>query len=253
MLKNLKIATKLAVGFGLVLALFGVAVFLSWVSISAVQKEIAFLQQVSKSLDLANHARDSVSWIRAGIRDLHYSESEEDIEKLQTRITELQTHINAIRQLYSEQPRLVALSNVKDMEQALSSGVTNLDKLVALLRTKAVAIKKLDEDILTIQAIFKEIVDLQYKRAYAEVSVISRNAVTNPEGGMFIMNQTSELRRTIFRVKSAEDMMTALVTIAWHYQEGMMNDDIEILNNVTELIKKLDAVVVDFSNTTKVA
>ena len=253
MLKNLKIAAKLAVGFGLVLALFGAAVFFSWVSISAVQKEIAFLQQVSKSLELANQAGGTVSWIRAGIRDLHYSESEEDIKALQERITELQTKINAIKKLYAEQPRIVALANVKDMELTLNNGIINLDKLVNLLRTKTVAIKKLDEDIDVIKTIFREIIDLQYKRAYNEINVIMRNAVSNPDGGMLIMNQTSELRRTVFRIKSAEDMITSLLTIAWHYQEGMMNDDTEILNSVTELIKKLDDAVVEFSNTSKVA
>ena len=67
------------------------------------------------------------------------------------------------------------------------------------------------------------------------------------------MNQTSELRRTVFRIRNAEDMITNLLTIAWHYQEGMKNADVEILNSVTELIKKLDAAVVEFSNTTKVA
>ncbi|MBR2209399.1 MAG: MCP four helix bundle domain-containing protein, partial [Synergistaceae bacterium] len=172
MLKNLKIAAKLAVGFGLVLALFGAAVFFSWVSISAVQKEIAFLQQVSKSLELANQAGGTVSWIRAGIRDLHYSESEEDIKALQERITELQTKINAIKKLYAEQPRIVALANVKDMELTLNNGIINLDKLVNLLRTKTVAIKKLDEDIDVIKTIFREIIDLQYKRAYNEINVI---------------------------------------------------------------------------------
>ena len=39
MLKNLKITAKLGVGFGLVLLLFGVAVFFSWTSINAVQKD----------------------------------------------------------------------------------------------------------------------------------------------------------------------------------------------------------------------
>ena len=252
MLKNLKIAAKLGIGFGLVLLLFGVAVFFSWVSISDVQKEIAFLGQISKSLDLANKARDSVSWIRANIRDLRYSESEEDIEALQGRITELQTRIDSIKNLYAEQPRLEALENVKDMESALRSGVTNLDKLVNLLRNKNTAIKKLDEDIVVIQKIFQEISELQYKRAYNEINIIMRNAVANPDGGMLIMNQTSELRRTVFRIKNGEAMMAALLTIAWHYQEGMENDNLEMLNNVTELIKKLDEAVSEFSKTTKV-
>ena len=253
MLKNLNIAAKLGVGFGLVLALFGAAVFFSWVSISAVQKEIAFLQQISKSLDLSNQTRDTVSWIRAGIRDLHYSESEEDIKAIQDKTAELQERIVKIKDLYAEQPRMTALAGASEMETALRNGIKNFNALVNLIRNKAAAVKKLNEDIRKIQAIFKEIIDLQYKRAYSEITIINRNAVTNPNGGTFIMNQTSELRRTIFRIKGAEDMMSSLLSIAWHYQEGMMSDDVAILTNVTESIKKLDEAVAEFSKTTKVA
>ena len=253
MLKNLNIAAKLGVGFGLVLALFGAAVFFSWVSISAVQKEIAFLQQISKSLDLSNQTRDTVSWIRAGIRDLHYSESEEDIKAIQDKTAELQERIVKIKDLYAEQPRMTALAGASEMETALRNGIKNFNALVNLIRNKAAAVKKLNEDIRKIQAIFKEIIDLQYKRAYSEITIINRNAVTNPNGGTFIMNQTSELRRTIFRIKGAEDMMSSLLSIAWHYQEGMMSDDVAILTDVTESIKKLDEAVAEFSKTTKVA
>ena len=247
MLKNLKIAAKLAVGFGLVLALFGSAVFFSWVSISAVQKEIAFLQQISKSLDLANHTRNTVSWIRAGIRDLHYSESEEDIKTLQDRISELQERIDAIKKLYAEQPRLTALAGASDMETALRNGVANLDKLVNLLRRKAVAINKLDEDIEKFQTSFNEVIALQYKVTYAGINEIVRNLVSSV-GSNKVMNMTSSLKRNVYRIKTGDELTARLLTIAWQYEKGMMNDDLEILNNVTKLINDLDKAVVEFAN-----
>ena len=252
MLRKLKIAAKLGVGFGLVLALFGAAVFLSWVSISAVQKEIGFLQQISKSLDLANRTTGTVSWIRAGIRDLKYSESEEDIKALQDRIAELQGRIASIKQLYAEQPRLSALAGASDMERALKNGMTNLDRLVNLLRRKQNAINRLDEDIVNFQASFKEVTDLQYKLTYAEINEIVRNLVSSV-GSSALMNLTSGLKRDVYRIKTADEMTAQLLTVAWQCEKGMMNDDLEILNNVTELIEKLDKFVADYAKTTQVA
>ena len=248
MLKNLKIAAKLGIGFGLVLALFAASVFFSWVSISAVQKEIAFLQQISKSLDLANNTRDTVSWIRASIRDLHYSESEEDVKALQDRIAELQERINAIKKLYAEQPRITALAGASDMETALRNGVTNLDKLVNLLRRKTVAINKLEEDIVKFQTSFNEIVALQYKVTHADINEIVRNLVSSV-GSNAVMNLTSGLKRNVYRIKTGGEMTERLLMIAWQYEKGMMNDDLEILGNVTELINSLDKFVVEFANT----
>ena len=105
MLKNLKITAKLGIGFGIVLLLFAVSVFFSWQSISGVQSELAFLQIVSRSLEMVNEATDSVAWIRAGIRDLRYSESEEDIQALQNRILELLPALLKIFQNFEKNSR----------------------------------------------------------------------------------------------------------------------------------------------------
>ena len=72
MLKNLKITAKLGVGFGLVLLLFGTAVFFSWMSISTVQKDISFLQDIAKSLEMVNHMNNTVALLRSNVQDLRY-------------------------------------------------------------------------------------------------------------------------------------------------------------------------------------
>ena len=77
MLNNFKITGKLTIGFGIVLALFGVAVFFSWTSISAVQSDVAYLQKVvDTTVTLAVKLTNQISWIRACVRDLKFSESE---------------------------------------------------------------------------------------------------------------------------------------------------------------------------------
>ena len=71
MLNNFKITGKLTIGFGIVLALFGVAVFFSWTSISAVQSDVAYLQKVvDTTVTLAVKLTNQISWIRACVREI---------------------------------------------------------------------------------------------------------------------------------------------------------------------------------------
>ena len=91
MLKNLKISAKLGLGFGLVLLLFGVAVFFSWISISSVQKDIAFLQGIARSLEMVNEMNNTVTLLRSNVQDLRYFEDDESIAKLRTNLTDLKS------------------------------------------------------------------------------------------------------------------------------------------------------------------
>ena len=251
MLRNLKITVKLGIGFGLVLVLFAVAVFFSWQSISAVQSEMAFLQEVARSLEMINDANVEVAGIGSDIRDLHYSEGEEEIKSLQEHFAALQTHINSIKQLYARLPRMDSLAAVNTMETILRRGINNFDKLVKLIRSKTIARKKLDQDIRLIQTRFNEIVDLQYKRTYDEINEVVKDLKSGTNDNA-ILTLASDLTRKVDRIKGAEDMLTQLLIIAWHYQEGMMNDDLKLLNNVAGLLDKLYSAVGEFANTTKV-
>ena len=119
MLKNFRITGKLAIGFGIVLALFGVAVFLSWTSLSSVQGDIDFLQDVAKQMELAVGLNDTVSWIRAGIRDLRFTEGDEEMNKLLGYVNELRSGIENGKRMYAAQPKLVSLASLPEMENIL--------------------------------------------------------------------------------------------------------------------------------------
>ena len=127
MLKNLKITAKLAVGFGIVLLLFGVAVFFSWQSISAVQKDINFVSNVVRAMTAANDMNDTVAWIRATIRDLRFSESEDDIKEMQGYIAQLGQELNDAKRLYAEQPGLTSLSTLPEIERTLRNSSVNFE------------------------------------------------------------------------------------------------------------------------------
>ena len=105
MLNNFKITGKLTIGFGIVLALFGVAVFFSWQSISAVQTDVQYLQMVvDNTVKIAVDLTNDISWIRAGIRDLKFSESDEDIERMQSFFSQLRTDLDRGKRMYAQNP-----------------------------------------------------------------------------------------------------------------------------------------------------
>ena len=110
MLNNFKITGKLTIGFGIVLALFGVAVFFSWQSISAVQSDVQYLQKVvDTTVKIAVELTNQISFIRAGVRDLKFSESDEDIDKMTNYLSSLRTILERAKSMYAQDPSLSAV------------------------------------------------------------------------------------------------------------------------------------------------
>ncbi len=244
MLKNMKISSKLGVGFGLVLLLFGVAVFFSWMSISAVQRDIAFLRQVTRALEIANLTNDTVSFIRAGIRDLHYSESDEDIESLEKRFGELSERIESAKKLYAEQPRLSVLGLAPDLENSLQNSAVNLGKYADMLRGKRTAMRKLDGGLNAIQNLFTGVVNSQLQVARNAVKKAAQEAT---KGGAEAAAKVNALSAEVDQVKEAQDLLVHLLTAAWRYREGVEELDISILNSVVPQLEGLEAAVNKFT------
>ncbi|MCR5347796.1 MAG: HAMP domain-containing protein [Fretibacterium sp.] len=250
-MKNLKISGKLYVGFGLVLLLFGVAVFISWLSISAVEKDIDFLGQILRSLAMANNTNSTVSFIRAGVRDLHFSESDEDAAQLRERIAELRTKIDDMKKLYAEQPKLDTLARAADMETTIRDVSELLEKYVEMIHSKMNAIGKLDANFLAIQKLLTEIVELQYKRAYDEHHDINEGIENNGDINE-ISKLTHDLDRKLDRVKGAEDMLTRLIVIAWNYKSALEQLSEEKMTEVARQIEDFQKMTKEFADTTKV-
>ena len=247
MLKNLKITAKLAIGFGVVLAFFAAAVFFSWVSISAVQKDIFFLQQITRALRLSNDMNNVVAYIRSGIWTLRYTESEADVEDLRNNISELQIKIDTANRLYGEQPRLSSiLGSVKDMDNMVRNSSTSLNQLNILLRDKKAAVKKLDEEINAIRNLLVYVTDIQYKQTADSVKELVQGNTTK-------MAIVAEINHKINRIRAIEALQTRLLTATWQYQQGMQYRDIETLTNIRQQLDALEAACNEFAEITPVA
>ena len=221
MLNNFKITGKLTIGFGIVLALFGVAVFFSWTSISAVQSDVAYLQKVvDTTVTLAVKLTNQISWIRACVRDLKFSESDEDIDRLQNFLSGLQTLIDSGKQMYAQDSSLVTLSeNLPEMERILRNANSTANKVYQMIRTKRTVSNTLNKEIDKMIDLLTSVVDMRYQVTLSQLK-------TNLEG--------TSMETYINRIRQAEALTTAFAVTARNYAVALDTRDAKMMNDIVQ-------------------
>ena len=222
MLNNFKITGKLTIGFGIVLLLFGVAVFFSWTSISAVQTDVQYLQKVvDTTVKIAVELTNQISFIRAGVRDLKFSESDEDIDKMTNYLSSLRTILERGKSMYAQDPSLSALSNLAEMENIIRNTESTFAKATQMIRTKRTVSATLITEIDKMIALLESVIDMQYK-------ITIQNLKTNLEG--------HDYETDINRIRSVEDLRTQFAVTARNYAVAMWYRDAKMMNDVTQQI-----------------
>lgn len=220
MLNNFKITGKLTIGFGIVLALFGFAVFFSWTSISAVQSDVAYLQKVVDStVKLAVELTNQISWIRACVRDLKFSESDEDIERLTGFMSGLRTLLEKGKQMYAQDPSLSSLSNLAEMENIIRNTESTMNKAFQMIRTKRTVSATLNKEIDKMIELLTSVVNMQYQ-------ITLDNLKTNVEGANF--------ETDINRIRQAEALTTAFAVTARNYAIALDTRDSKMMNDIVQ-------------------
>ncbi len=220
MLNNFKITGKLTIGFGIVLALFGFAVFFSWTSISAVQSDVAYLQKVVDStVKLAVELTNQISWIRACVRDLKFSESDEDIERLTGYMSSLRTLLEKGKQMYAQDPSLTSLSNLAEMENIIRNTESTMNKAFQMIRTKRTVSATLNKEIDKMIDLLTSVVNMQYQ-------ITLDNLKTNVEGTNF--------ETDINRIRQAEALTTAFAVTARNYAVALDTRDSKMMNDIVQ-------------------
>ncbi|MBR0069863.1 MAG: methyl-accepting chemotaxis protein, partial [Synergistaceae bacterium] len=220
MLNNFKITGKLTIGFGIVLALFGVAVFFSWTSISAVQTDVAYLQKVvDTTVKLAVELTNQISWIRACVRDLKFSESDEDIDRLTNYFAGLRTMIEKGKQMYAQDPSLTSLSNLSEMENILRNTEATANKAFQMIRTKRTVSATLNKEIDKMIELLTSVVNMQYQ-------ITLDNLKQTLEGADF--------ETDINRIRLAESLTTAFAVTARNYAVALDTRDAKMMNDIVQ-------------------
>lgn len=222
MLNNFRITGKLTIGFGIVLALFGVAVFFSWSSISAVQTDIAYLQMVvDNTVKIAVELTNAISFVRAGVRDLKFSESDEDIEKMNKYLADVRTQLERGKNMYAQTPSLTSLSDLAPMENIIRNTESTLNKTVQMIRTKRTVSATLNNEIDKMIALLQSVVDMQYRITIDDLK-------TNLEG--------HDYDRDINRIRAAEGLTTAFAITARNYAIAMWTRNTKMMNDIVQEI-----------------
>ena len=214
MLRNLKITAKLAIGFGIVLAFFAAAVFFSWTSLSAVQSDIDFLQDVAGQLELTSDISDTVNSILAHIRNLRFTENDEDAKSALDEVARLRTAIENGKKMYAANPRLVSLAATADMEKILNTSAATLNKTISTVQKKRTVTAQFFDEAGQVAKIF---VEARYELARSDHS-------KDPEGFDF--------ERALVRIKEYETMRNEFSVLLGGYYATALNRDIKAMNSL---------------------
>ena len=236
MLKNMRITGKLGIGFGFVLALFGVAVFFSWMSISAVQTDVLFLQAVGGQLGFAIEMKETVIDIRTNVSDLNFYEGEQYMTAVQKGVEKLRSQIDAGKKFREANPGLVAFRKLDEMEQILRTSSANLEKTITLVRNKTAVSSKLVADTNQLVTLLGEVINMQYQTTLQELR--------SSGGG-------NEVQASINRIRTAEELREKLYVAARMYAQGTAARDTKILGDVLALIKDLETRYTRFTEITR--
>ena len=224
MLRNLNITGKLALGFGVVLLLFGVAVFLSWTSLSAVQSDMSFQKSVAAQLENNYDLSEAVISFRVNVRNLKFTENDEDGDAALNEVARIRKDIEGGKKLYDSDKRLQSLSTLPETEKVLNTSVATVNRAIAMVKTKRAAAAKFIAEANEVLKILAGIVDARYELA-------RNDHKNNPEGFDF--------ERALTRIKEFETMKNEFSLLMENYYAAALNRDVRAMNNLVNQFKNL--------------
>ena len=238
MFKNLRISWKLGLGFGIVLVLFALAVFMSWISISRVEEENTYLEEVMKVLQAASDLKEEVSFIYSGIRDIRFSEDAQDLAALEKRMANLQALVDQCKRMQAADPKLAGLGVLPELERLIVDSNRALGSIVSLIRTKKAAVSQMNDGAVQFMALLDEMVDVRYADTLKDLSDV------NHEDAVI----TSDINRT----KDLETLRYRTMQVRQAYAMGMANRDTKRLGDALTMLQDVESRYMDFYETTSI-
>jgi len=224
MLRNLKITGKLSVGFGIVLLLFGVAVFLSWRSLSAVQSDMSFQKSVAAQLENNSDLSDAVVAFRVNVRNLKFTEKEEDATAALNEAARIRKDIEDAKKLHASDTRLASLAIMPEMEKVLNTSVATLNKTITIVKANREFAAKFVGLANQMSQILAGIVDARYDLARSDRK-------NDPE--------KFDFERALVRIKEYETMRNEFTLIMGNYYSAVSKRDAIAMNELVNRFKNL--------------
>ena len=239
MFRNLRISWKLGLGFGIVLALFALAVFMSWTSVSNVQKDNLYLEEVMKVLTLSAELKEDVSFVYAGIRDVRFSEDAADLAELQKLMGHLQEEIDGGKRLQAAQPNLPGLGVLTDLDRLMVDSNKALDSIVTMIRAKKAAQGRLAAGATSLVDLIEEVVSIRYGEI--EKDAASRTVYS-----------TSDLTNDVGRIREVEMMLSQMLRVRMTYASALASRNPAAMEEVRKLLQDVDARFAQYYESTSI-
>jgi methyl-accepting chemotaxis protein len=226
MWKNLKISFKLLLGFGLLLAVFIVAIVVTWRNLVIVRKGSEQLAQVVVTImqEASNLERDTYEFLLS-FRQMQYKSTEENFTDVKAKEAVVQKDVDAILAFGAANPTIQSPKYVQDkFVGPYKDFIDALNKTIADIRKK----NEFDRDA-GVQG--EEI----YKRGSEVVASYAKDAVESVA--------SLDTGRIVERIGRFQESMNALVkiqTLRREIQRAMTTGDSRVMNEALQIIPSLE-------------
>ncbi|MDR1509554.1 MAG: methyl-accepting chemotaxis protein [Synergistaceae bacterium] len=218
MWKNLKTSAKLLLGFGLVLAVFSVAVAVTWNNLTDLRENNRYLDEaVVPSMAITSRMEREVYDLFVAVDSMQLLESEDSIKAIDAAKAPALKTLDDAASMWGTYPQLLPLQNI---DEKVSSP---LKSYVQMLGTLQDAFRKKNASFKTLAAAGAELADMSGKLVSDLFGYAKKEAIT---GGI--------TERHIEILNMAQDITTDLLNIRYTLLRQVSNND------VNEIPKILD-------------
>ena len=215
--RNMRIALKLTLGFGLVLLVFVTAVGLGWMRISRVREDNLFLNRMSEMLSLSGDMADNINRTRYSARGYVYTRNTDDLNVVREELKALQENLAKAERRYAEDPRLRrSLKDFSDLQNRLDAYSKSIEEIVAVIESRQKALQNLDDSSRGFLENLRKALSFQYQWIRRD------NTNANLE----------EVSRRVNRIEEGEALAGGIEEARGAYSWAMFNRDVKGLENV---------------------
>ena len=224
MFKNIRIALKLALGFGLLLGIFALAVLFSWHNMREVREDSQLLAGgVSDSALWAGEVERESNKLFYAMRGFRYLEDESNLKEARQLAAALRKGLNEGAQMYVADPRLEALKNVAETDRFFQTYVSKIEEAATLTQNKHKTMELFEEQATNLRTQLSTLVELQYDEA----------ANTAQSG------QMDKLKNRIPLIRSSEALLLEAVDLRRQYFSAMYDRDVDSMKGLSDIIDSI--------------
>ncbi|MDR1731535.1 MAG: methyl-accepting chemotaxis protein [Synergistaceae bacterium] len=226
MWRNLKISFKLLLGFGVLLLVFILAVFISWTRMVSVQTDSAYLSGEVVPIMMETTALERASYeLFLAVRKIQYEFDDSSLEAIKTTIDETQKVLDSIDGLAAKFPELQVPKAVREnFLPAYTAYIDSVNKTIAYSTEKNKA-----WDMLV--------------KAGSGMSTVEGKVMDSIFTGTEKVVQSAEpdvLSKRLELIRKGYEMANTIETLRRSIQKAMADEDISAIEGTSELVSVID-------------